>query len=354
MRAPGGEQVGVDAAAHDHVEDLPRARRDGQVELGRHATAPQHGRDDREILERRVDRGADAHLPRRLPGRLAHGHDVPRRRGQRDQRLEVAEVDRLRLVVQRARVGGQLDASAPRGPGRRATCASARRRGRSPSSRRSPSPCCRSSRDRSRSASRRRPRGTRRCTRARRVHPAAGAARARRPSTAPTAPAGRGARPRRRTGLSTTYGPPAIATATSVAPGSDREHPERARHRRVRVGADEHAARAARTARGAGSGRSRSPAASRARRTASPSCGGTRGPPGCGCRTGSRCGRRTRRVGTATRSRPSCSNWRHAIVPVASSSRISSTRELDLLVALADQVVGDDLLRERLAPWSRA
>ena len=75
---PGGEQVGVDAAAHDHVEDLPRARRDGQVELGRDRPAPQHRRDDREILERRVDRGADAHLPRRLAGRLPHGHDVPR------------------------------------------------------------------------------------------------------------------------------------------------------------------------------------------------------------------------------------------------------------------------------------
>ena len=48
--------------------------------------------------------------------------------------------------------------------------------------------------------------------------------------------------------------------------------------------------------------------------------------------------------GTATRSSPSRSNWRQAIVPVASSSRIWSTRSSISSSVPLGEVVGDDLL----------
>ena len=106
---PGGQQVRVDAAADDEIEDLPRAGRDREVESRGDGVAAQHCGDDRQILVRGVHRASDAHLSRPRPGRLPHRHDVARRGRKRDQRLERVEIDDLRLVVARARVGGELD-----------------------------------------------------------------------------------------------------------------------------------------------------------------------------------------------------------------------------------------------------
>ena len=74
-----------------------------------HRAPAQDGGDGGEILERRVDRAADAHLLRRRPDGLAHRHHVAGRRRQCDQRLQLAELDRLLLVVDRAWIGRQLD-----------------------------------------------------------------------------------------------------------------------------------------------------------------------------------------------------------------------------------------------------
>ena len=261
-----------------------------------HRAPAQDGGDGGEILERRVDRAADAHLPRRRPGRLAHRDDVARRRGQRDQRLELAEVDRL--LPRRRRRPGRRPArrTRPPAPGRRATPRPlvagedpGRRAGlhdhvadRPAVGRAQPGDAV--------------PVELEDPARGRRARRAGAAARARRPSTAPT---GRSA-PRSSTpttsGRSTAYGRPAIATATSVAPAPIASMPS-APAMVVWLSAPTSTRPAARTARGGGSARSRSPAASRARRSAPPSCAGTRGPRDSCCRTGGRCGRRRRRSG---------------------------------------------------------
>ena len=74
-----------------------------------HRAPAQDGGDDGEILERRVHGAADADLLRRRPGSLADRHDVPGRRGERDQRLELGQIDRLQLLVDHPGVGRQLD-----------------------------------------------------------------------------------------------------------------------------------------------------------------------------------------------------------------------------------------------------
>ena len=190
-------------------------------------------------------------------------------------------------------VGGELDELVPASL-RSEPCARLRRRsGRSRSSRRSPSPCCRSSRGRSRSASRRPRRGTRRSVRAHRARRAAAATRARRPWTAPRAePAAQldadDERPLDR------IRPAGHRDRDLGRPRADREHPERAGHRRVAVGAEQHLPRTGEALEVQVVGDPVARAGSTGRRTAPPSCAGTRGPRGSCCRTGGRCGRRTR------------------------------------------------------------
>ena len=214
----GSEQVAVHAAAHDHVEDLPRAGRHRQVELGGQRAPTENGRDEGEVLVRGVHGAADADLraspcpPPPAPARRSPATTAARSaaRARRDRSPPPRRTRRRRR--RRARRSG------PRAPARRARSASARRSGRSRWSRRSPSPCCRSSRGRSRSASRRpspwnskiRPRPPR-------------TPRRRRSSSTTSLDCTHGrSRPRSSTpttsGRSTGYGRPAIATATSVAP----------------------------------------------------------------------------------------------------------------------------------------
>ena len=263
------------------------------------------------------------------PATSAHRDDVAGRGRQRDQRLERAEVDRLELVVAGAR---------------------RRRRARSHSSSR---PCAREPRARllvAREDPGRRAglhdhvadrpavgRGQRRHAvageledraRARRERRAGAAARGRRPSTAPTG----GACPASSTpddprALERRTAVRAIATATSVAPAPIASIPSAPGHRRVAVGADQEPARPGEALEVQVVGDAVSgPRVERA--VARGELAEVRVVLGIlVVDLERRCGRRTRRRAAPRRGRSRArSNWRHAIVPVASSSRTWSTR----------------------------
>ena len=87
------------------------------------------------------------------------------------------------------------------------------------------------------------------------------------------------------------------------------------------------------------------------RRTARPSCAGSAWSSGfllsnCSTLWSTYGARSAPRPGRA----PSCSNWRQAIVPGRVLEQDLVDAELELLVRAADQVLGDDLLRERPRP----
>ena len=104
-----GKGVGVDAAANEQVEDLARAWRQGQIEVLRQGLSAEDGRYESDVLERRVDRAADADLTGGEPCGLVDGNDIARRGRHCDQRLELVQLDHLELVVDRSRVGRQRD-----------------------------------------------------------------------------------------------------------------------------------------------------------------------------------------------------------------------------------------------------
>src|SRR5215208_2482124 len=102
-----GDEVLVDAALRNGVQDLARPRRDRHLYAGVHDVLPQDGRRGGEVFVGGVHRGADAHLYRLRAGDLAHRHHVARRGRFRDQRLELRELDHFVFVVRGIGVCGE-------------------------------------------------------------------------------------------------------------------------------------------------------------------------------------------------------------------------------------------------------
>src|SRR5215212_9003002 len=111
FKHPGAcaHEVRVYAAPGDSVEDLAASRSHGHDEARVDHLFPQDRRRDRQVVEARVDRAANAHLSDLRAGDLAHRDHVARRVGLRDQRLQSVQLDVLALVVVRSFVGGQPD-----------------------------------------------------------------------------------------------------------------------------------------------------------------------------------------------------------------------------------------------------
>src|SRR5215210_6611167 len=104
-----GDEVLVDAALRNGVQDLARPRRDRHLYAGVHDVLPQDGRGGGEVFVGGVHRGADAHLYRLRAGDLAHRHHVARRGRFRDQRIELRELDHFVFVVRGIGVCGERD-----------------------------------------------------------------------------------------------------------------------------------------------------------------------------------------------------------------------------------------------------
>src|SRR5215216_4898252 len=104
-----GDEVLVDAALRNGVQDLARPRRDRHLYAGVHDVLPQDGRGGGEVFVGGVHRGADAHLYRPRAGDLAHWHHVARRGRFRDKRLKLRELDHFVFVVRGIGVCGERD-----------------------------------------------------------------------------------------------------------------------------------------------------------------------------------------------------------------------------------------------------
>ena len=243
--------------ARDHVEDLARARRDRELHALVDDLVLQHGADEREVLVGGVHRRADAHLRDLGARELGDRDDVAGRRRLRDERLERAEVDLLGLVVRGAVVGGdrgEVVLAALAGEPLAHALVAGEDRGRPAGLDDHVADRAPLGRGQRRDAGagelehRPRPPRTPRRRSSSRI----------RPSPDPRAElAAQLDAHDRRAGEREAV---ARHRHRDVEPArADREHPDRPGHRRVRVGADEHLARAARSARGARSGRCRCP-----------------------------------------------------------------------------------------------
>src|SRR5918999_3432030 len=82
-----GDEVLVDSALRDSIENLTRAWRHRHLYAGVYYVLPENGRSGSEILVGGVHRGANAHLDRLRTGNFTDRHDVAGRGGFRDQRL---------------------------------------------------------------------------------------------------------------------------------------------------------------------------------------------------------------------------------------------------------------------------